>query len=45
MEIFSSVPSSASGSLEVKNERIIDGPLRSFYAVFRFPRVIKSIAK
>ena len=30
---FPSVPSSASGSLELKDEEISDGFLRSFYAV------------
>ena len=37
-EIFSEAPSSAPGSLEVKEKGISDDLLRSFYAVFRFPR-------
>ena len=39
---FSSVPSSAPGSLELKDEGIIDGPLRSIYAVWSSCGLIES---
>ena len=39
---FSSVPSSAPGSLELKDEGIIDGLLRSIYAVLSSRGLIES---